>query len=49
MNVADLAGANHAYPTYSTAVQQMGAQAAVESLLSGASGTLIRGWARIVG
>lgn len=43
LKAADLAGAIHAYPTYSTAVQQMAAYAAVESMLSGVSGTVIRG------
>ena len=42
IKISDLAGAIHAYPTYSTAIQQMAAAAAVDSLLSGASGTVIR-------
>ena len=48
LKAADLAGAIHAYPTYSTAVQQMAADAAVESMLSGVSGTVIRGLSSIL-
>lgn len=43
MKIGDLAGAIHPYPTYSTAVQQMAADIAVEHLLSGTSGRLVRG------
>jgi len=43
MNIGELAGAIHPYPTYSTAVQQMAAEIAVEHLLSGTSGKLVRG------
>jgi pyruvate/2-oxoglutarate dehydrogenase complex dihydrolipoamide dehydrogenase (E3) component len=42
MKIGDLAGTIHPYPTYSTAVQQMAAQIAVEHLLSGTSGKLVR-------
>ena len=48
MNVADLAGAIHAYPTYSTAVQQLAADMAVENMLSGTSGRIIRGLSKII-
>jgi len=43
MKIGELAGAIHPYPTYSTAVQQMAAEIAVEHLLSGTSGKLVRG------
>jgi hypothetical protein len=36
------------YPTYSTAVQQMAADIAVEHLLSGTSGKLLRGVSRAI-
>jgi pyruvate/2-oxoglutarate dehydrogenase complex dihydrolipoamide dehydrogenase (E3) component len=42
LKVADLAGAIHAYPTYSTAVQQLAAGLAIEDLLASASGKLVR-------
>ena len=43
MKIAGLAGAIHAYPTYSTAVQQLAAEQAMEGSLSGFSGRIIRG------
>jgi pyruvate/2-oxoglutarate dehydrogenase complex dihydrolipoamide dehydrogenase (E3) component len=43
MKIGDLAGVIHPYPTYSTAVQQIAAEIAVEHLLSGTSGKLVRG------
>ena len=46
MNVSDLAGAIHAYPTYSTAVQQLAAELAIERTLAGVSGKIIRGLPR---
>jgi pyruvate/2-oxoglutarate dehydrogenase complex dihydrolipoamide dehydrogenase (E3) component len=46
--IADLAGAIHAYPTYSTAVQQLAAQAAIDTLLSGTSGRLLLGLSKLV-
>jgi pyruvate/2-oxoglutarate dehydrogenase complex dihydrolipoamide dehydrogenase (E3) component len=46
--VMDLAGAIHAYPTYSTAVQQMAAEMAVENLLSGTSGRILLGLSKII-
>lgn len=48
MNVSDLAGAIHAYPTYSTAVQQLAAELAIERTLAGVSGKLIRGLSKII-
>lgn len=48
MKLSDLAGTIHAYPTYSTAIQQMAAGAAVDSLLAGPSGTVIRAVSRIL-
>lgn len=48
LNVSDLAGAIHAYPTYSTAVQQLAAELAIERTLSGVSGKLIRGLSKII-
>ncbi|MBI3682610.1 MAG: FAD-dependent oxidoreductase [Acidobacteria bacterium] len=46
--VTDLAGAIHAYPTYSTAVQQMAADMAIENLLSGPSGRILLGLSKII-
>jgi pyruvate/2-oxoglutarate dehydrogenase complex dihydrolipoamide dehydrogenase (E3) component len=46
--VKDLAAAIHPYPTYSTAIQEMSADLAVQQLLSGVSGKLIRKLSRIV-
>ena len=46
--VADLAGAIHAYPTYSTAVQQLAADMAIEKMLSGTQGEIIRGLSKII-
>lgn len=46
--VADLAGAIHAYPTYSTAVQQLAAEMAIGNLLSGASGRVLLGLSKII-
>ena len=43
LKLSDLAGAIHAYPTYSTAIQQMAAAATVDSMLTGTSGIVIRG------
>jgi pyruvate/2-oxoglutarate dehydrogenase complex dihydrolipoamide dehydrogenase (E3) component len=48
LKVADLAGSIHAYPTYSTAVQQLAADLAVENLLSGTSGRIIRGLSKLI-
>jgi pyruvate/2-oxoglutarate dehydrogenase complex dihydrolipoamide dehydrogenase (E3) component len=46
-NVSELAGSIHAYPTYSTAVQQLASQMTVESLLAGISGRLLLGLSKI--
>jgi pyruvate/2-oxoglutarate dehydrogenase complex dihydrolipoamide dehydrogenase (E3) component len=48
MKVSDLAGAIHAYPTCSTAVQQLAAELAIGGTLSGASGKVIRGPSKII-
>jgi pyruvate/2-oxoglutarate dehydrogenase complex dihydrolipoamide dehydrogenase (E3) component len=48
LNVSALAGTIHAYPTYSTAVQQVAAEMAIERTLAGASGKIIRGLSRII-
>jgi pyruvate/2-oxoglutarate dehydrogenase complex dihydrolipoamide dehydrogenase (E3) component len=48
MKVSDLAGAIHAYPTYSTAVQQLAAEMAIEGTLAGTSGKFIRGLSKII-
>ncbi len=48
LKVADLAGSIHAYPTYSTAVQQLAADLAIENLLSGTSGKVIRGLSKLI-
>ena len=45
---ADLAGAIHAYPTYSTAVQQLAADIAIESLLAGTPGRVLLGLAKLI-
>jgi pyruvate/2-oxoglutarate dehydrogenase complex dihydrolipoamide dehydrogenase (E3) component len=45
---ADIAGAIHAYPTYSTAVQQLAADATIEKLLSGASGKILKNLSKII-
>lgn len=48
LKISELAAAIHAYPTYSTAVQQLAAEMAIEESLSGASGHIIRGLSKIV-
>jgi hypothetical protein len=48
LKVSDLAGAIHAYPTYSTPVQQLAAEMATEHTLAGASGKIIRGISKII-
>lgn len=48
MKVMDLAGIIHPYPTYSTAAQQMASDMAIEGMLSGTSGKLIRGLSKII-
>ena len=48
LKVSDLADAIHVYPTYSTANWQAAAAFRVEQLLSGTSGRVIRGLARLM-
>jgi len=48
LKVSDLAGAIHAYPTYSTPVQQLAAEMATQHTLAGVSGKIIRGISRII-
>jgi pyruvate/2-oxoglutarate dehydrogenase complex dihydrolipoamide dehydrogenase (E3) component len=48
VKLMDLAGAMHVYPTYSTGIQQLAAEMAIENLLSGASGKIIRGLSKIM-
>jgi hypothetical protein len=40
--ISDLAAAIHPYPTYSTGLQQLAVEAAMEETLSGVKGHLIR-------
>ena len=47
MKISDLAGSIHVYPTYSTANWQIAASFSMERLLSGASGRVVRGLARL--
>jgi pyruvate/2-oxoglutarate dehydrogenase complex dihydrolipoamide dehydrogenase (E3) component len=46
--VADLAGVIHPYPTYSTALQQVAADMAIENLLAGTSGRIVRGLSKLI-
>lgn len=48
LKMADLAGVIHAYPTYSTAVQQLASTAALDAFFAGAPGRVVRALARIV-
>jgi pyruvate/2-oxoglutarate dehydrogenase complex dihydrolipoamide dehydrogenase (E3) component len=48
LRVSDLAGAIHAYPTYSPPVQQLAAEMAIGQTLAGLSGKIIRGISKIV-
>lgn len=48
LKIGDLAGAIHAYPTYSTAVQQLAAEISVDSLLSGPGGSLLKGLSKLL-
>jgi pyruvate/2-oxoglutarate dehydrogenase complex dihydrolipoamide dehydrogenase (E3) component len=48
LTLSDLAGAIHAYPTYSTPVQQLAAEMATEHMLAGVSGRIIRGMSKII-
>jgi len=47
LKLSQLAGTIHPYPTYSTAVQQMAADIAVDDLLSGISGKVVRALSRM--
>ena len=47
IGLTDLAGAIHVYPTYSTAIQQLAAEAAIHKATSGVLGRLLRGLARL--
>jgi hypothetical protein len=49
LKVGDLADVIHVYPTYSTGSWQAAAAIRLEQLLSGTSGRLIRGLARLWG
>jgi pyruvate/2-oxoglutarate dehydrogenase complex dihydrolipoamide dehydrogenase (E3) component len=46
--VSDLAGTIHAYPTYSSAVQQLAAEVAIQNLLAGTSGRLLLGLSKFI-
>jgi pyruvate/2-oxoglutarate dehydrogenase complex dihydrolipoamide dehydrogenase (E3) component len=48
LTINDLAGTIHAYPTYSTGIQLLLTEMAVEARLSGASGRIIRGLSQVV-
>jgi pyruvate/2-oxoglutarate dehydrogenase complex dihydrolipoamide dehydrogenase (E3) component len=48
LKINDLAGTIHAYPTYSTGIQLLLTEMAVEARLSGASGRIIRGLSEVV-
>lgn len=48
LKVIDLAHSMHAYPTYSTAVQQLAARVAVENVLSSATGKVLRGLSKLI-
>ncbi len=46
--VSDLASAIHAYPTYSTPVQQLASAMTIDTLVSGASGRILLGLSKII-
>ena len=48
MKLPDLAAAIHAYPTYSTPIQQMAADMAIEQMLSGTAGKLLLGLSKMI-
>jgi pyruvate/2-oxoglutarate dehydrogenase complex dihydrolipoamide dehydrogenase (E3) component len=48
IKLTDLAGVIHVYPTYSTAVQQLAAEAAIQKTTSGASGRIIRALSKLI-
>ena len=48
LKVSDLAGAIHAYPTYSTPVQQLAAEVATGNFLAGMPAKIIRGISKMI-
>ncbi len=48
IKIGDLSSALHVYPTYSTASMQAAAAIRVSQLLSGTSGRVVRGMARLM-
>jgi hypothetical protein len=48
LKVTDVANAIHAYPTYSTAAQQLAAGVAVENFLTGTAGKVIQSLSKIM-
>jgi pyruvate/2-oxoglutarate dehydrogenase complex dihydrolipoamide dehydrogenase (E3) component len=48
LKLKDLAAAIHAYPTYSTALQQLAAEATIARMLQGNQGRFIRGLSKII-
>ncbi|MFN7928817.1 MAG: FAD-dependent oxidoreductase [Blastocatellia bacterium] len=48
LKVIDLANSMHAYPTYSTAVQQLAAKVAIDNVLSSTTGRVLRGLAKLI-
>jgi pyruvate/2-oxoglutarate dehydrogenase complex dihydrolipoamide dehydrogenase (E3) component len=48
LKAIDLANSIHAYPTYSTAVQQLAAGVAIDNVLSSTSGKIIRGLGKLI-
>jgi hypothetical protein len=48
LKLKDLAGAIHAYPTYSTGLQLLATDVSVETLMSGTSGKIVRGLSTLV-
>lgn len=46
--IDELAGTIHAYPTYSTPIQQMAADAAMARLVHSATGRIAIGWSRLI-
>jgi len=48
LKIGELASAIHAYPTYSTGVAQLSSSVAINSFLTGTSGKVIRGLAKLI-
>ena len=48
MKVSDIAGAIHPYPTYSTVVQQLATEIAIDQFNSGAFGTIVKALSKIL-